>query len=236
MRVLIVEDNDGVAELYRNYLTELGHASIVAPTAEAAFQALETEAPEAMMLDPALPGLNGSEFLQHRSVGGASLPLVAISSHASEEQARECLRLGALDYARKPVSLARLAELVGFLELHALNKHVAERVQNLDRRRALRIPVSFPVRITDTTGAEWVGLSVDLSPFGLQVRTPHELKEGAMVKLSFTLPDGSPPLTLLSVLARTTETDGYAFLFVNLTVAEFRRLSATVRKLSDLPR
>jgi CheY-like chemotaxis protein len=236
MRVLIVEENAAVAELYQSYLTDLGHDSFVAPTSEAALEALAREHPEAVMLDPALPGLNGFDFLRLPAVGGQALPVIAISSAASEEQARECFRLGALDYAPKPIAFSRLAELVGFLELHVLNKQLAKHVRSLDRRRASRVPAVFPVRIVGETGAEWVGLSVDLSPFGLRVRSQGRLKEGAQAKLSFTPPDGPPDLTLLSVLARTTDGDGDAFLFVNLAVAEFHRLSGVVRKLSEQPR
>jgi CheY-like chemotaxis protein len=233
MRVLILEEDVATAELYCGYLTELGHAPIVARTPAAALEALATKSPEAVMLDPALPGPNGVEFLRLQAARGQRLPLVAISSAASEEQARECLRLGALDYARKPVSLTRLAELVSFLELHALNTRLAEQVRSLDRRRGARASTVFPVHIVEDTGAAWVGLSVDLSPFGIRIRSPGRFKEGALAKLTFTPPDGLPALTVLSVLARSTDSDGDAFLFVNLAVAEFHRLSAIVRKLSQ---
>jgi CheY-like chemotaxis protein len=232
MRVLILEDDVATAELYCRHLTELGHTPIVARTPEAALDALATKSPEAVMLDPAVPGPIGAEFLRLQASRARPLPLVAISSAASEEQARECLRLGALDYARKPVSLAQLAELVGFLELHALNKRLAEQVRTLDRRRGARASAVFPVHIVEDTGAAWVGLSVDLSPFGLRIRSQGRFKEGALAKLTFTPPDGPPALTVLSVLARTTDDDGDAFLFVNLAAAEFHRLSAVVRKLS----
>jgi CheY-like chemotaxis protein len=232
MRVLIVDDT-AAAELYRKYLTELGHDSSVASTSEAAFEALATEGAEAVVVDPALPGLDGVDFLQRSAVEGHDIPVVVISGAASEEQARECLRSGALDYARKPVSLARLAELVGFLELYVLNKQLVEHVRRLDRRRAGRVPAVFPVRIVEETGAEWVGLSVDLGPFGLRVRSQGRFHEGTQAKLTFTPPDGPPALTLQSVLTRSTDADGDAFLFVNLAVAEYRRLCGVVRKLRE---
>ncbi|PYM33261.1 MAG: hypothetical protein DME17_18765 [Candidatus Rokuibacteriota bacterium] len=74
-------------------------------------------------------------------------------------------------------------------------------------------------------------MSVDLSPFGVRVRSEASLAAGATVRLRFTPPDGPPPLTVRSVLARL-DPDGQAFNFVNLTRDEFRRISAIVQTLA----
>ena len=231
MRVLIVEDDPVVADLFRGCMSELGHVPLLAVNAESAIDALR-EAPDAIVLDLALPGMSGAEFLQHREIRRRGIPVVAISGVATEDQADECLRLGALDFVRKPLSLNRLAEVIGFLELHVLNRHLVDQVRQLDRRRAARHPVTFPVRGTSYTGEEWDGTAVDIGPFGMKVRAPAPLEEGAVVKLQFTPPDGPPPMTLSAVLVRN-EPDGHAFLFVNLTAAEFHRLSELSRMLSS---
>ena len=230
MRVLIVEDDPVVADLFRGCLSELGHVSLLAADAESAVGALR-EAPDAIVLDLALPGMSGANLLQHPEVRRRDIPVVAISGIATEAEAAECLRLGALDFVRKPLSLNRLAEVVGFLELHVLNRHLVDHVRQLDRRRAARHPVTFPVQGTSYTGEQWEGTAVDIGPFGTKVQAPSRLDEGAMVKLQFTPPDGPPPLTLSAVVVRA-EADGHAFLFVNLTAAEFHRLSEVARELS----
>ena len=233
MRVLIIEDEAALADTYRKYLTELGHSPVVAPSAEAALASLTTSRPDAILLDLTLPGMSGLDFLHLPAVRGRSIPIVAISDGAAPAQADQSLQLGALDCLPKPISLERFVEAVGFLELHVLNKRHAERVRQLDRRRSPRVPVTLPVRVITYEGVEWPGESVDISTFGLKVRSDTGFDEGALVKLHFELPDAS--WSLMSVLVRT-DPDGYAFSFVNLTAGEFQRLSEIVQTLLDPPR
>ncbi len=234
MRVLIVEDERPVANLFRDHLFDLGHDPRVVTSAEDALRTLADEAVDAILLDLSLPGITGLEFLQLLTARSQSIPVIVVSDMATEAQARDCLRLGALDFVPKPVSSSRLGEVVAFLELHVLNSQLIDQVRKLDRRRCARVPAVFPVRLMEYAGTEWLGTSVDLSPFGLKVRSEAALGEGGTVKLQFTPPDGPPSLTLLSVLVRV-DPDGQAFYFVNLTKAEFKRMSAIVQALGDRP-
>jgi DNA-binding response OmpR family regulator len=235
MRVLIIEDERAVSDQFRDHLIDLGHDAIVAPSAEDALRMLTSGSPDAIVLDLGLPGIDGLEFLRLPAVLARSIPVIVISGTASEAQARDCLKYGALDFVRKPVPLSRLSEVLGFLELHVLNAQLVEQVRNLDRRRYARVPAVFPVRIIEYAGAEWLGMSVDISPFGMKLRGEKALKEGATAKLHFTPTDGPPSITLLSVLVRI-DPDGQAFYFVNLTKAEFQRLSAIVQSLGNRSR
>jgi len=231
MRVLIVEDEEPIAELFRDQVLELGHDAVVARTAEDALHTLDTNEPDAILLDLSLPGLDGLNFLDSPRLKGRAIPIVVVSGKASPVDERDCLRMGALEFVRKPVSLPRLINILGFLELHVLNKHLVDKVRQLDRRRYARAPAAFPVHIIEYDGTERLGSAVNISPFGLKIRCDARLGEGATVKLHFSPPDGPPSLTLLSVLSRT-DTEGLAFYFVNLTKAEFHRLSQVVQELT----
>ena len=91
MRLLIIEDELPVAETLRDFLQEEGHQ--------------------------VLPKLSGLGLLERLRQLGRSLPVVAMSGHASEEEARACLRLGAVDYLAKPFSLDRLGLVLHVLEV-----------------------------------------------------------------------------------------------------------------------
>jgi CheY-like chemotaxis protein len=234
MRVLVVENDGPAAELFRERLVDLGHDPVVVTSAEAALAALASDRLDAVLLDLDLPGLSGREFLQLASIRARSVPVVVIAGGPTRVEGREWLRLGALDVVSKPIGTERLDEALGFLELHVLNARLAAQVRDLDRRRYARVPAVFAVHLMGYTGAEWLGTSVDLSPFGMRVRSDAALAEGATVKLHFTPPDGPPSLTVLSVLVRL-DPDGQAFNFVNLTRAEFERMSAIVQALSRRP-
>jgi CheY-like chemotaxis protein len=230
VRVLIVEDETRVAELFQDHLQDLGHDVCLAGSAEDALHLLDTTAVDAILLDLGLPGISGLDFLRLPSVRVRSIPIVVISGAATEAEALDCLKSGALDFVPKPVSPARLTEVIGFLELHVLNLRLVEQVRSLDRRRFARVPAVFPVRVMEYSGSEWLGTSVDISPFGIRLRAEARLPAGATVKLHFTPPDGPPSLTVLSVLVRP-EADGQAFSFVNLTKAEFQRMRTIVQAI-----
>ena len=71
------------------------------------------------------------------------------------------------------------------------------------------------------------GRAVDLSPFGLKVRSAADVEPGGTARLSFTPPDGEPLISVLSLLVRR-DPDGQAFTFVNLTNPDFLRLKKFV--------
>src|SRR5499433_3270506 len=138
MRVLVVEDEDSLGEVFRDFLAEIGHDEVVVRSAEAALGALQRQPPDAILLDINLPGMSGLDFLQLRPVRESGLPIVAISGVATETQARECLRLSALDFVGKPVPLGRLNELLTVMEPHALSRR-AESARQSERRRGPRV-------------------------------------------------------------------------------------------------
>src|SRR5216684_352842 len=107
MRVLIVEDETSVREVFRDLVTALGHEAIPVESAERGLENLQHDQAEAVLLDVRLPGMSGLAFLEHPEVRAAGVPIVVVSGMASEDEARACLRLGALDYLRKPVTLQR---------------------------------------------------------------------------------------------------------------------------------
>ena len=143
MRVLVVEDEDTLGEVFRDFLAEIGHDAVVVRSAEAALGALQRQLPDAILLDINLPGMSGLDFLQLRPVREAGLPIVAISGVATETQARECLRLGALDFVGKPVPLERLNELLTVMEPHALTRRPTGDPAPSERRRGPRAAIGF---------------------------------------------------------------------------------------------
>jgi len=229
MRVLVVEDEVPLGEVFRDFLAELGHDAIIVRSAEAALGTLEVQRPDAIILDINLPGMSGLDFLQLRPVRDAALPIVAISGVATESQARECLRLGALDFVGKPVPLDRLNQVLTYLEPHALTRRRSESARH-ERRRGLRAPTGFRVRIVEYKGTAWDGVCTELSATGMRVRSSALLVEGAAVKLLFTPPDGASPVEVISLVVRV-DRDGAAFSFVHLANGEARRLSDIVQRL-----
>ena len=230
MRVLVVEDEQDVGDVFLDYLLELGHQPLLVRTAEAALGKLVTERPDAIIVDVNLPGMSGIEFLQLRPIRESGVPVVAVSGVATESQARECLRLGAVDFVGKPLPFERLQEVLTYLEPHALDRKLGDGAgARQDRRHHPRAPLTVPVRVVEYGGAEWQAQSVDVSIGGIRLSGRASTRPGTAARLTFTPPDGGTTMTVMALLVRA-DIGGYAFSFVNLTGSESERLRQLVER------
>jgi len=135
MRVLIVEDDERLAEIFRDFIGELGYQPTVVGSAELALEALTTTRPDTILLDVRLPGMSGVEFLSLAPVRDSEVPVIVVSGVATEVEARACLKLGALDFIRKPVTLERLGQVLAYLKPFAMAR------QQTGQRQIERRPV-----------------------------------------------------------------------------------------------
>src|SRR4029453_11226889 len=220
VRVLVVEDQVDLGDVFRDYLFELGHQPVVVHTAEAALARLTTDRPHPILLDVRLPGMSGVGFLQLRPVRALGVPIVAVSGVVNESQARQCLQLGAADFMGKPVQLDRLNEVLTFLEPHAMSRPARE---HPNRRQSPRGRLSIPVSVREYGRRELSGQLIEVGVTGGKVRLPAALEADTAAKLVFPPNDGGPPLEVVSILVRT-DPDGCAFTFVRLGVSEAERL------------
>src|SRR5437870_4463474 len=186
MRVLVVEDETDLGEVFRDFLSELGPQPVLVRSAEAALGKLQTDRPDAIILDIHLPGMSGLDFLQLRPVRESGLPIVAVSGGATERPARECLRLRALDFVGKPVPLERLHDVLIFLEPHAIDRTREESTRRAERRQSPRTRIEVPVTLREYRGASWSGRCVELSATGMKVKTEATLSAGLAIKCLFT--------------------------------------------------
>jgi CheY-like chemotaxis protein len=230
---MIVDDDEAVSDVLHDYVVELGHDPLLVRSAEAALARLNRDHPDVILLDIHLPGMSGLDFLALTPVRAARIPIVAISGVVTESQARECLRLGALDFVGKPITLERLAAVLDFLEPQALERQgVRAGVAARQAPRAPRAKLAMSVRITGYGGGEWTGESVNLSAVGMKVATGTKLEVRTAVRLAFSLPDGRGPLEVTALVVRN-DRDGDAFYFVNVRPVDSERLAAVVKRLSD---
>ena len=115
--ILIIEDELTLAKNIATYLKRSGYDASVASTGEDGLAQIETLRPEAVLLDYALPGVNGLEVLKRIKEIDARIPVILMTGHGSELVAVDAMKAGAHDYLIKPVILSelklRLEKLVG---------------------------------------------------------------------------------------------------------------------------
>jgi CheY-like chemotaxis protein len=111
--VLLVDDEAEVLTVLQELVQSLGYLTSTARTGVEGLAAVETDPPDAVMLDISMPGiLDGVKTLEAIKAHRPDLPIIMVTANADEELARTTLREGAFDYVMKPVELARLRQVL----------------------------------------------------------------------------------------------------------------------------
>ena len=106
--ILIVEDDPALLAGLALNLRRAGYRVRTAADGTAALAALESEAPDLVLLDLMLPGVDGLEILRRIRSGDAALPVVVLTALGEEDDKVRGLDVGANDYVTKPFSITEL--------------------------------------------------------------------------------------------------------------------------------
>ena len=112
LRVLLVEDDEDLAENLAEILDGLGYAPSIATSAEDALKLVAAERVDGIITDYRLPGRGGVELLNELRATGFAGPVVMMSGYMDHATVNQALKDGALDVLPKPVDLERLSRLV----------------------------------------------------------------------------------------------------------------------------
>jgi DNA-binding NtrC family response regulator len=224
MRVLIVEDEAELGSVFSDYVISCGHRAEVVGSAEAALERLLGAPPHAIVLDVKLPGMSGVDFMRMPAVRESGLPVIVVSGHATEREARECLRLGALEFLLKPVPLDVLGTVLQHAEVFAATGGTSRR----ERRATGRVPAALPVRALTEKGRALTGTVVEVSGTGLRARMEAGLRAGMPVRLTITLPGGS--LEVVALVVRADPDGGVGMWFLDLPAGDADRLLAAAKR------
>jgi DNA-binding response OmpR family regulator len=108
MRILIIEDEERIADFLQRGLRAEGHFCVVANDGEAGLSlALEGDF-DLVLLDMMLPGMHGREVCQTLRMNKVNIPLIILSAMDSLNDVIAGLRMGADDYMTKPFSFEEL--------------------------------------------------------------------------------------------------------------------------------
>ncbi len=108
MRVLVVEDEQKVADALREGLEEEQYDVVVERTGEGAFFRVNTEDYDIVLLDLTLPGRDGLEILRAVRQRGLKTPVLVLTARDTLEDRVNGLDSGADDYLVKPFAFAEL--------------------------------------------------------------------------------------------------------------------------------
>ena len=105
-RILLIEDEPDIAEVLQYNLEKEGFAVELAHRGDSGLEALRRQAPDLILLDLMLPGVDGLELtrLLKRDPATCKLPIVMLTARGEEVDRIVGLELGADDYISKPFS------------------------------------------------------------------------------------------------------------------------------------
>lgn len=106
--ILVVEDDQDLAELMQEELTDAGYRVLCEHSTEAALPVLLRERPELIVSDLRLPGADGRELLRHARQGDWQPAFLMITAYGTIDQAVEALKAGADEFLTKPLSMEHL--------------------------------------------------------------------------------------------------------------------------------
>jgi two-component system response regulator ResD len=110
--VLVVDDEPTIGEVVSRYLERAGYETRVAEDGLEALDAVAESAPDLIVLDLMLPGLDGLEVMRRVRAEDRSSAIILLTAKGEESDRIIGLRLGADDYVVKPFSPAELVARV----------------------------------------------------------------------------------------------------------------------------
>src|SRR5262249_36797795 len=105
-RILVVEDDQDIAELVARYLGKAGFATEIVTSGRDAVAAINAKLPDVLILDRMLPHVDGLEICRmvRASDRTAGTPIIMLTARAEESDRIVGLEFGADDYLAKPFS------------------------------------------------------------------------------------------------------------------------------------
>lgn len=104
--ILVIEDEEDIAELIRYNLEREGYRVVHAESGERGLEIVRRQRPDLVLLDLMLPGIDGLEVCKRvrADVAGAQTPIIMVTARGEEADVVTGLELGAEDYLTKPFS------------------------------------------------------------------------------------------------------------------------------------
>jgi len=205
LKILLVDDVELFLEREKSLLADLGYDLYTASSGEEVLERIGSIAPDLMLLDLYMQGIDGDEVCRRLRADDrwSALPVIMVTAAGRREEVERCLLAGCDDYVTKPVNKADLTEKVQRL------------LGRIKARKAPREAVGLPVYLECDiwSGTVWAR---DISSSGVFVESPVEMPMGKMVKITLDLPGGQQARMLGKVVrAASGEESGFGVYIIH---------------------
>lgn len=108
MKILIVEDQMGIANFLKQGLEEEGYETVLAHDGKSGLESFNNTQPDLVLLDWMLPEMKGIDVCKNIRQKNAKTPVIFLTAKDTLEETIEGLKSGANDYIKKPFSFEEL--------------------------------------------------------------------------------------------------------------------------------
>lgn len=115
-KILLVEDNEMNRDMLNRRLIRKGYEVVLAVDGEEAVVMAFSEAPDVILMDINLPGIDGwqatNRIREHERESGGRVPIIAVTAHAMSADQDKAISAGCDHYEPKPINLTSLLEKI----------------------------------------------------------------------------------------------------------------------------
>ncbi|WP_448585113.1 response regulator [Thermaurantiacus sp.] len=126
--ILVIDDHPDTLRLIVDALEDHGMTVLVARSGEAGLDLMRVAAPDLILMDSMMPGLDGLETTTRikRDPSLAHIPIIFMTGLTAPEHAVAALETGGVDYVRKPIVVD---ELIARIRVHLANARSSQRAR-----------------------------------------------------------------------------------------------------------
>ena len=107
-RILVIDDEAAIRDSLRMTLEYEGYECLLAATGQEGLSIAERDAPDLVLLDVKMPGMDGLEVLDRLRALHDTLPVIVVSGHGTISTAVDATKKGAFDFIEKPFASERV--------------------------------------------------------------------------------------------------------------------------------
>lgn len=104
-KVLIVDDQNGIRILLMEVFNSEGYTTMQAPNGKVALEIVRNEAPDLVLLDMKIPGMDGLEILKHIKEINPEIKVIMMTAYGELDMIKQATDLGALMHFTKPFDI-----------------------------------------------------------------------------------------------------------------------------------
>ncbi|MDJ1468555.1 response regulator transcription factor [Xanthocytophaga flava] len=134
LKILLVEDDNNLGELLKEYLDMKGYEARLARDGEEAFNLFRKETYDLCIFDVMMPKKDGFSLAKEVRSVDKQIPIIFLTAKSMKEDTLEGLRIGADDYMTKPFSMEEL-----LLRMKAILRRSQSQTNSIEEKKTFEI-------------------------------------------------------------------------------------------------